>query len=283
MRRSWFLAASVALAATLFPMQILAAEQDNPTIEVRLYNYGSLPRGHLVSAMRTSQYVLGKAGLKMEWVECPIRAEDRNAYPRCRRPRHQAALVLKIVPDNVDRRSRLPKNAFGLALVPEDGSQGTNAYIFSRRVERLAAANPEISVAVVLGCVAAHEIGHLLLGSNAHHRSGIMTAGWYAADLRRAATGDLLFTKEQGAQLQKEARRRAVPEYATSEEYDRGAEGTQILSPLPSLYQEQYWPGRLRPSTENQSSPAPAPLCRSSVPFRYTVRTGNGISIPSCW
>ncbi len=187
------------------------------------------------------------------------------------------------MPDNVDRRSRLPKNAFGLALVPEDGSQGTNAYIFSRRVERLAAANPDISLAVLLGCVAAHEIGHLLLGSNTHQRSGIMTADWYGADLRHAATGDLLFTKEQGAHLQKEARRRAVPEYATSAEYYKGAEGTQILSLLPSLYQDQYSLGQLRPSTENQSLPAPAPLCRSSVPLRYTVRTGNGISIPSCW
>jgi hypothetical protein len=55
-----------------------------------------------------------------------------------------------------------------------------------------------VGLARVLGHVMAHELGHLLLGSNAHSRQGIMCPNWHAGELRLASMGGLLFSEEQG-------------------------------------------------------------------------------------
>jgi hypothetical protein len=52
-----------------------------------------------------------------------------------------------------------------------------------------------------MGAIIAHEIGHLLLGSNAHAAIGIMRAHWQDAELRMLSKGELLFTTEQGARM----------------------------------------------------------------------------------
>ena len=43
----------------------------------------------------------------------------------------------------------------------------------------------------------AHELGHLLLGSNAHSSTGIMRAHWQGEELHRLSRGSLEFTSEQ--------------------------------------------------------------------------------------
>ena len=61
---------------------------------------------------------------------------------------------------------------------------------------------------IILGCVIAHEIGHLLLGSNSHSVSGIMQGRWERRQVRQAVTGTLLFTPEQAKLIQAEAQTR---------------------------------------------------------------------------
>ncbi len=46
----------------------------------------------------------------------------------------------------------------------------------------------------LLGHVLAHEIGHLLLRSNSHSVSGIMSARWTGEELRRLSEGAMFFT-----------------------------------------------------------------------------------------
>jgi hypothetical protein len=43
----------------------------------------------------------------------------------------------------------------------------------------------------------AHELGHLLLGSNAHSMFGIMRSHWSGEELQSLRMGKLLFTREQ--------------------------------------------------------------------------------------
>jgi hypothetical protein len=58
----------------------------------------------------------------------------------------------------------------------------------------------------LLGTVAAHELGHLLLGSHAHSSIGIMTPHWEPETLRRMNMGGLLFTREQASRMQERIR-----------------------------------------------------------------------------
>ena len=52
---------------------------------------------------------------------------------------------------------------------------------------------------MILGDVIAHELGHLLLGTNSHSPVGIMCANWDQDYLRLALRGRQLFSPEQSA------------------------------------------------------------------------------------
>jgi hypothetical protein len=51
----------------------------------------------------------------------------------------------------------------------------------------------------LLGYVIAHEVGHLLLGTDSHSHDGIMQGRWEDAQLRGAGKGNLQFTSSQAA------------------------------------------------------------------------------------
>jgi hypothetical protein len=57
--------------------------------------------------------------------------------------------------------------------------------------------NADYELPIILGSVIAHEIGHLLLGPNAHMESGIMQAQWTREQLNQAFRGRLMFTLAQ--------------------------------------------------------------------------------------
>jgi hypothetical protein len=52
------------------------------------------------------------------------------------------------------------------------------------------------TVGTILGAAMAHEIGHVLLGSNEHSRMGIMKACWGPLEFRCLATKGLHFTPD---------------------------------------------------------------------------------------
>ena len=90
-------------------------------------------------------------------------------------------------------------DAMGVSPTPGDGTRGTVAYIFVDAVREFAEAH-RVTLANVLGCAIAHEIGHLLLPPNAHRPDGIMRGNWHPADFPPASPGIPGFPAEQ-AQL----------------------------------------------------------------------------------
>jgi hypothetical protein len=58
----------------------------------------------------------------------------------------------------------------------------------------------------VLGCVVAHELGHLLLRDTSHSSSGIMQSQWSSDQMRLAIWGALGFTKGQLTRIRSQAR-----------------------------------------------------------------------------
>jgi hypothetical protein len=96
-------------------------------------------------------------------------------------------------------------NLLGLtAECPFLSAEGTGAYIDAsyNSVEELDE-EWHVGLARVLGHVMAHELGHLLLGSNAHSRQGIMRRQWYGDDLHLASKGSLLFSEDQARSIRK--------------------------------------------------------------------------------
>jgi hypothetical protein len=73
--------------------------------------------------------------------------------------------------------------------------------VFFDPIQQLRALNKGPSLAAILGDVIAHELGHLLLGSNTHSREGIMQPHWQAEQLGRIAKGQMHFTPEQASKM----------------------------------------------------------------------------------
>ena len=79
-------------------------------------------------------------------------------------------------------------------------------YEFAMR--RAKSDHAELEIPIILGCVIAHELGHLLLGTNGHSRTGIMQPRWEPNQVRQLMIGTLLFTTEQSKLMRAQARTR---------------------------------------------------------------------------
>ena len=81
------------------------------------------------------------------------------------------------------------------------GSEVTRfATVYIDRVEWLSRQAGADAV-VVLGFAVAHEIGHLLLGTNAHAAHGIMRAIWSRDELQHANANDWVFSRSEGSKM----------------------------------------------------------------------------------
>jgi len=66
-----------------------------------------------------------------------------------------------------------------------------------------------IDSAELLGRTMAHEVGHLLLGTNQHGPHGLMRASWSGADLRRNRATQWLFDGQEAEAMRQGLARRA--------------------------------------------------------------------------
>ena len=88
----------------------------------------------------------------------------------------------------------------GDALVDTGARGGSLATIYTTRVAWLAEAG-QSDPHVLMGRAIAHEIGHLLLGTNGHADRGLMRARWSAGEVRRRVAPDWLFTSVDAHQM----------------------------------------------------------------------------------
>jgi hypothetical protein len=100
-------------------------------------------------------------------------------------------------------KNRFQDTVFGIAVVPILASVYYDYAL--RTAER---DNAAFEAPIILGCVIAHEVGHLLLGTNSHSGSGVMQQRWERRQIRQAMTGTLLFTPEQAKLIQAEMQKR---------------------------------------------------------------------------
>jgi hypothetical protein len=103
----------------------------------------------------------------------------------------QIVFVLHLVPTG---RSSTD-SVFGVAFLGEGGI-GKYCNVFFDRVEETQRESGT-GAGHLLGAVVAHELGHLVLGSHAHARMGIMTPVWQEQSLRAIDMGIFFFTREQ--------------------------------------------------------------------------------------
>jgi hypothetical protein len=184
-------------SASAFGQSLAASSTErHAQITVRISNRVHLPADSLGQIEQVATQILGKAGVQAVWLDCSDILATYERQPDCDRPVGPTDFTLIFVEEIPSWSRRVSHTTLGFALVPDDGSPGDRAFISNHRAHDATEwlnASPE----TILGLAAAHEIGHLLMGSSTHSFSGLMRAQWDAKDLVRARQGGLRFTNDQ--------------------------------------------------------------------------------------
>jgi len=138
----------------------------------------------------------------MVWVECPAEPSAVISQEECQKPLDHSCIRLDLISARIKGDSR--------DCVWGSTSHPNIARVYYEHVTHFAVEYElESGMASILGCVIAHEIGHLLLGPKSHYGIGIMQPRWSLPQVRQGLMGVLRFTPEQSERIRAEATRRA--------------------------------------------------------------------------
>ena len=166
---------------------------DIPEITILVYDDAKVPQYELAEAERQAAIILRGAGIKTMWINCSRPHGD--AAEDCHRTLGPDQFVVRIVHQGQTSKD----SVFGVAFLAADGTGKYSDVFFDRIANMYRECGGNL--ARLLGTVAAHEIGHLLLGSHAHSPLGIMSARWSKNELRRVEMGTLQFSPDQASHM----------------------------------------------------------------------------------
>lgn len=169
---------------------MLAAAAAVLTITVRVYDLYGVPADQRAKALALAGETLARANVSATWIDCS-RDERTAPPPVCAERLQKGDIVLRL-----QGSSARGAHILGTAVV-QDGGPNVLASIYA---ESIAARSAKTGVPrpVILGRVTAHEIGHLLLGTNSHTPTGLMRAAW---NLRIPHPSEWQFTDDDVARI----------------------------------------------------------------------------------
>jgi hypothetical protein len=181
MKRTYLLAANLVLFALAVHAQT--------SITIALYDIAGVRPGVLATMKTETSSIFRAAGIDLAWVDCAVAGKPvKNT--ECAVPLGPTRLMLRLVPGV----NKTMPGVAGLAFV-KDGA-GVLACLYPERTRELAR-DSGWDFGDLLGHSAAHELGHLVLRSEAHAEGGLMRARWEARDLRRLSHAGLVFLPGQ--------------------------------------------------------------------------------------
>ena len=188
----WLVVVLVLATPAAWSKEIAVAEMQ---VTISVHNDAGISAGTLKGAEMEASRVFRQSGIEAKWLNCPLPADGPEDPAQCRTAEFPAHLQLRIA-----RRSHnLSEITFGISYLSADGS-GCYANLFYERIEEMHERS-RVNLASLLGDVAAHEIGHLLLGTNSHAANGIMRARWEGEELVSISAGALFFSEAESRQM----------------------------------------------------------------------------------
>jgi hypothetical protein len=172
-------------------MSMLAAAAAALTITVRVYDLYGLSPDERAKALALAGDTLAQANVSATWIDCT--RVDGMAPPACLAVLKDGEIVLRIQ-DRTTRGSHI----LGTAIVQETGPNVIASIYAASAGDRVAKTG--LPLWIILGRVTAHEIGHLLLGTNSHAPTGLMQASW---NLKRPHAAEWQFTRDDAAKIRR--------------------------------------------------------------------------------
>ena len=162
-----------AIATVLLTIPMAVAAQTTATarqtVAVRTFNYFKVSAKDLQISKAQAEAILREAGIEVEWLDCSIERDVEDA--RCTQPLGITDLMLRI---DAARQASGPQQyvSMGFSLVnAADGKAPYLATVYADIVTSIAR-GAGTDMGELLGRAIAHEIGHLLLGTNRHASTG---------------------------------------------------------------------------------------------------------------
>ena len=153
---------------------------------VKLFNDVQLGKEVLQPAESHARLLLSSLCVDVNWSHCKNATFTKPV--ECENPSGRIELHLLGLPLVESRQ-----DALGLAIL-----DSSHAAAYVSRIREVAVANPStIDLPVLLGYVIAHELGHVVLHSNAHPKLGIMAGDFGPWELALMGQLRLKFTKHE--------------------------------------------------------------------------------------
>ena len=185
------------------------------SLTVLVYNYAQVSPATLASAEREAFKILGDAGVRIVWVDCLEKLPSSESKELCERGWSAQTPGVRLLSGHVT--SMYDDREFGFAAIP------VLATVNYERIAFWYARNdaPDV-LPIMLGCVMAHELGHLLLRDPGHSTIGIMQPQFGSEQMRQALMARLRFTSQQAKLI----REHALPLHTYGQESPRSGSGS---------------------------------------------------------
>jgi hypothetical protein len=185
------------VTATIVVLQCLggvsAAAVTAERLCIRIYDIAGVDAKDRGRAVKRAGEIIRGTKVPVQWRDCSPKAFA--ADPACATPPAAGEFIVRLV-----KGAAGDARTLGEAFVDTAKGTGVLATVFVDRVEAFAAA-AKTDVLSVLGRVIAHEIGHLMLGSNDHADTGLMRATWSHETSSRDRKEDWQFSRSELARI----------------------------------------------------------------------------------
>jgi len=165
-----------------------------PAINVLVFDYSNASPSVLAAAERETSRIFAQAGIRFQWTECGVR-HSSDLSSACEDEPVTGQIRVRMLPHHLNHN--FSDSVFGFVVAPAYASVYYESAL--RLVQTVTDANSNTSV--ILGCLMAHEIGHLLLGQGQHTVSGIMQPSWDIQQVQLALRGTLGFSSQQARRM----------------------------------------------------------------------------------
>jgi hypothetical protein len=185
------------LASGIFPKTLSADEHAQSSaldLTVSVFNDAGVEQSVWLQAQGRATEIMRRSGISLTWLDCgsPV---SRMPDPNCSAISYPTHLSVRLVP----KVSPVKGDIFGQSFQDAAG-EGNYVLVYYASVKAFRAATT-VPAGELLGCVVAHELGHLLLGTASHSSTGLMSAVWQDPELRLVVRGNLLFTGDEGERM----------------------------------------------------------------------------------
>ena len=180
----------------LFPGTAESAAPARVEVAARVYNTARVASPITDAALATATRLMTAGAIEVAWRNCDLPNTCTTVPVR--------EFVIRLVRSRKTTTDGSPL-VLGEASIDVSQRAGVLATIYVDRVEQMAGLS-EADPASLLGRAIAHELGHLLLATNAHSSSGLMRAQWTSKEVRGNLAGDWILARKDAEAIRRRLR-----------------------------------------------------------------------------